>query len=320
MLTFFTTAKPFRGHNGIIQRNALQSWKLLHPDVEVILFGDDEGAAEVCAEFGIGHEPHVERHESGMKYLNYMFERAQTMARHDFLCYSNCDIVLMKDFREALEKAVAWQKSFLMVARRWDTDVTEPIDFSREDWSSKLYRLAVGAGHLQSPDFVDFFVFPKGLYDRVPPLVVGRSYWDHWLVAKAMDRGAAVLDATRVLAPVHQNHGYGYHPGGKLGTNIDPMAMQNLQLAGGLRRLRTIADAPFLLTRSGIRRHLLYRLAPLSRRWQRASRGVRGVLRVQVWHRLLDATRTPRHKLGIKHENVVPDFWRRFRNRGHWLD
>ena len=46
MLTFFTTAKPFREHDAIIQRNALKSWKLLHPDVEVIFFGDDEGAAE----------------------------------------------------------------------------------------------------------------------------------------------------------------------------------------------------------------------------------------------------------------------------------
>ena len=29
----------------------------------MILFGDDEGAAEVCAELGLRHEPHVERHE-----------------------------------------------------------------------------------------------------------------------------------------------------------------------------------------------------------------------------------------------------------------
>ena len=59
MLTFFTTAKPFRGHDAVIQRNALKSWKLLHPDVEVILFGDEEGAAETCREFGLRHEPAV---------------------------------------------------------------------------------------------------------------------------------------------------------------------------------------------------------------------------------------------------------------------
>ncbi len=53
MITFFTTAKPFHGHSAVIQRNALQSWKLLDPDAEVILFGDDEGAADVCAQLGL---------------------------------------------------------------------------------------------------------------------------------------------------------------------------------------------------------------------------------------------------------------------------
>src|SRR5258708_830548 len=125
MLTFFTTAKPFHGHSAIIQCNALKSWKFLYPDVEVILFGDDEGAAEICAEFGLRHEPHVERHESGMKYLNYMFDRVQKIARHDYLCYSNCDIIFMKDFSIAFEKATAWRQRFLLVARRWDTDINE---------------------------------------------------------------------------------------------------------------------------------------------------------------------------------------------------
>src|SRR5712691_3552700 len=102
MLTVFTTAKPFKGHDGIIQRNALQSWKLVHPDVEVILFGDDEGAAEVCAELGISREPQVERNEHGTKRLDYIFDRAQEIARHDILCYVNCDIILTADFSSAI--------------------------------------------------------------------------------------------------------------------------------------------------------------------------------------------------------------------------
>gem|GEM_PF-7001836 len=48
MLTLFTTAKPFEGHSGVIQRNTLKSWKLLHPDIEIILFGDDAGGAEIA--------------------------------------------------------------------------------------------------------------------------------------------------------------------------------------------------------------------------------------------------------------------------------
>lgn len=259
MITFFTTAKAFTGHSGIIQRNALASWKRLHSDVEVILFGDDDGAPEVCAELGLRHESHVKRHESGMKYLNYMFERAQKIATHEYLCYSNCDIVLMKDFRRSFEKAIGWQKRFLMIARRWDTDVTTPIDFSHKDWDKNLCRLALTTGHLQIPDFIDFFVFSKGLYNEVPPLVVGRSYWDHWLVWKALNEQAAVLDATHCIVAVHQNHGYGYHPLGKQGTNEDELAKKNIELAGNGEHLRTMLDSTHQLTRSGAIRRTRFR-------------------------------------------------------------
>lgn len=251
MLTFFTTAKPFRNHTGIIQRNALKSWTLLHPDVEIILFGDDKGAAEAAQALGIRHEPHVERHESGMKYLNYMFERAQQIARYEYLCYSNCDIVFFRAFRDAFERIVAWRQRFLMVAQRWDTDVAEAVDFERKDWASNLQQLALTAGHPQIPEYVDFFVFPKGLYDRVPPLIVGRSYWDHWLVWKALSAGAPVIDCTQFLVPVHQNHGYGYHAKGKQGTNEDALARRNLELSGNGRHLRYIIDATHKLGKDG---------------------------------------------------------------------
>ncbi len=81
MLTVFSTPKPFHGHSGIIQRNALKSWTLLHPDVEVILFGDEDGAAETCRDLGIRHEPQVRRNENGTKYLNYIFDRAREISR-----------------------------------------------------------------------------------------------------------------------------------------------------------------------------------------------------------------------------------------------
>ena len=120
MLTFFTTAEPFRGHSWRIQRNALASWTLMHPAVEVILFGDEEGAAETARELGLRHEPYVERNEYGTKRLDYMFSTARALARHDILCYVNCDIILMEDFRRALERVKARHEQFLMLGRRWD--------------------------------------------------------------------------------------------------------------------------------------------------------------------------------------------------------
>jgi hypothetical protein len=251
MLTFFTTAKPFEGHSGIIQRNALRSWKLLAPDIEVILFGDEDGAAEVCAEYGLRHELHVERFESKLPYVNGMFARAQQTARHDFLCYSNCDIILTDDFLNAFEKACAWRRHFLMVAQRWDTDVKKPIDFSDPDWASKLRQRTLTAGKLQIPDFVDFFVFPRGLYDSVPPLIVGYAYWDHWMIWKALSAKCPVLDGSRFIVPVHQSHPYTTTPERSKGSRTDALATRNFELSGNGKHLRSIPDATHAMTRRG---------------------------------------------------------------------
>src|SRR3977135_969149 len=77
MITFFTTPKPFRGHIGVIQRNAIESWKRIHPSAEVILFGDEEGAAEAARDLRIRHIPSVKRNEHGTKYLSPIFDGAR---------------------------------------------------------------------------------------------------------------------------------------------------------------------------------------------------------------------------------------------------
>jgi hypothetical protein len=299
MITFFTTAKPFNGHSGVIQRNALKSWKLLHPDVEVILFGDEEGATEVCHEFGLRHEPHVERHESGLKYLNYTFERAQEIARHPYLCYSNCDIVLLDDFRQALEKTVAWRKRFLLIAQRWDTDVTTTIDFGRADWGTNLRQFAIATGFKQSPDLIDFFAFSKGLYDCVPPLVVGRSAWDAWLVWKALSERVPVVDCTPFVVPVHQNHDHSYHPQGKKGTNEDALAMRNRELSGKGKHLRTIPDSTHKLDKNGD-----IQWTPLRRRGENLLAGP-FVQRVrEFFQSLMVNTFWIRSRLGLRRQTI----------------
>ena len=65
MITLFTCPKPFRGHIGIIQRNAIKSWTLLKPKPEIILIGDEEGILEVCKELDLIHIPTIEKNEFG---------------------------------------------------------------------------------------------------------------------------------------------------------------------------------------------------------------------------------------------------------------
>lgn len=305
MLTIFTTAKPFEGHNGMIQRNALKSWTLLDPEVEVIVFGDDAGAAEVCREFGLRHEPHVERSALGSKRLDYIFMAAQRLARHDLICYVNCDILLTADFAAALRRTAQWNTRFLMVGRRWDTDITEPLDFSSARWQEDIIARARTTGYQRFYHNIDYFAFPRGLYAQIPPLVVGRVWWDHWLVGKAQGMGAAVVDVSEVVCAVHENHDYGYHPNGLAGVFQDEDACRNRDLARSdlarcNSRMATIEDAPYRLTTAGMRRNFFYWLAPTKRRWRDAARGPRAALRRHFWHPLLDATRGVRHAIGLK--------------------
>src|SRR3977135_4400603 len=103
MITFFTTPKPFRGHIGVIQRDAIQSWTRIHPSAEVILFGDEEGAAEAARDLRIRHVPELKRNAHGNKCRSLIFDGAQALAPHSCLCYINCDIILLPDFRVAAE-------------------------------------------------------------------------------------------------------------------------------------------------------------------------------------------------------------------------
>jgi hypothetical protein len=305
MLTFFTTAKPFVGHNGIIQRNALKSWTLLPGGVEVILFGDDEGAESIAHELGLRHERHVDRNEFGTKRLDTMFYRAQEIARNDLLCYINCDILLTQDFCAAVESVRTSHARFLMVGRRWDTEIRDSWNFDAEDWQARLHEKVTREGRRRGPEWIDYFVFPRGLYGRdLPPFVVGRVFWDNWLVWKALASRHAVVDVSSVFVAVHQNHDYGYHALGKSGVFCGSEAGRNYELAGGWRNLRTIADATEVLLDKGLRPNP-------ARYWSEVKRYARQAARVafhdgieRAWFFLLGLTRPLRRRLGLRAKNV----------------
>jgi hypothetical protein len=319
VLTMFSTPKPFYGHSAVIQRNALESWSRLHADVQVILFGDEEGTPEICRELGLGHEPEVQRSEFGTKRLDWMFGRAQQLARYDFVCYVNCDIVLTREFRLAFETLRAWRTHFLMVGRRWDTKITEPLDFAQPDWEERVIARAHTEGIQRFYNCVDFFLFPKGLYAEMPALVIGRNGWDHWLVWKARKSGAAIVDASDVVTCIHQDHDYGYHPKGMIGVGQDEEALRNNRLLGGRRHQRTIEDAEFRLTHKGVRPARFYWLAPVKRRVRRTTSKVRAFVRTSLWYPFLDQTRPLRQYLGLR-QTAFSGTGKRKRSRRSGLD
>jgi hypothetical protein len=301
MLTFFTTGKPFRGHDEVIQWNALKSWKLLHPDIEVILFGDEPGAAQICEELGLTHQPVVDRHECGKPRLDRMFARAQQIAKHDYLCCCNCDILLMDDFRQSFEKAKAWRERFLFVSRRWDTDITEKLEVHQGDWANSLRELAVTRGFKQDESWIDLFVFRKNQYSEMPPLIVGHCYWDNWMIWRALADGVPVLDASRSVTAVHQNHGYDPKFGRTKGSPRDALSLLNLASVGGRQHLRRIDGANYRMSRSGeIRRAYLRNTYTLREPFLRFKQTFTYKVWLPAWHRFLGMTRPMRTAIGLR--------------------
>jgi hypothetical protein len=319
MLTIFSTPKPFVGHIAVIQRNALESWRRLDADVEIILLGDDAGTAEVCRELGLRHEAHVERKEGGTKSVRSIFGRAQELARHAHMCYCNCDIILMADFAEAFRKVRAQFEKFLMVGRRWDVDVAHAVDFAKASWENDVAGSARRDGFQRLHYNIDYFVFHRGLYREFPDLVIGRNWWDQWLIWQAGAAGVPVVDASDVVCAVHQNHDYSYHPRGMEGVWNDDRTRANFRAAGGCSRLHTIEDANWRLTASGLKANRWWRAAPARRALRRLVRGMRTLVRTRMWHPLLDLTRPMRSALGLR-ENALGWLKRRPPERRHWLD
>jgi hypothetical protein len=303
VLTLFTTAKPFKGHNRVIQRNALQSWKRLGAGVEIIVFGDDEGSAETCAQLGLRHEPEVARTEFGAIRLDDMFARAQALAKNDALCYVNCDILLMSDLWNAVQQVRVTEDVFLMIGKRWDTDVREEIQFDGGEWETEMRARAL-AQKTQRRFEVDYFVFSKGALRDIASLAIGRLYWDHWIVWRALSLKVPVIDASPVVIAVHQNHDYGHHAGGYAGVWKGEEAKRNFELSGGWEQHRTFHDASKVLTARGMRPNPKRVWFALKRGWVAVREFVVFKVWVPVWYFLLESTLPLRSALGLRSRSL----------------
>ena len=84
LLTLFTIPKPFRGHIGVIQRNAIASWTRLGEGIDVVLCGSEEGTAEVAKEFGLKHVRALSINHYGTPYVDSAFNavRRSTWLRY----------------------------------------------------------------------------------------------------------------------------------------------------------------------------------------------------------------------------------------------
>jgi len=240
LLTLLAMPKPFHGHIGIIQSNAITSWTKLNPRPEIFLFGEEHGTSEIAAELQIGHLRDIHRNEFGTPLLSDLIQRAKGVAKTPLLGYVNCDIILLQEFQDAIAAIHEQIAQFLAVTHRWEIDLQKSLDFNT-DRPLGLGVLPPGvAGHHTA---IDAFVFTRGVYSDVPPLAIGRAWFDQWLIKDALLHRIPVIDITKAARAIHQNHDYAHIAGGQRGAYGGEEARRNLDIYGGVPHAFTLLNA-----------------------------------------------------------------------------
>lgn len=246
-LTIFAVPKPFRGHIGIIQRNAIQSWLHLQPQPEIILLGNDEGTGETAREFGLQPIPDVKLNAQGTPLLNSIFFQASQQATHPILTYVNSDIILTRDFLPTVQQVITQYSQFLILGRRWNLDITDSINYNNPNWEKNLRDRLLQAGTFGGVGALDYFVFPKLLFSQLPEFAIGRAGWDNWMVGEALKQNIPVINASQLITAIHQNHDYNHLSGRRLEAFHGIEAQQNQTFLQG-HFAGNSADATVYLT------------------------------------------------------------------------
>ena len=249
LVTLFSIPKPFTHLVGTIQQNAILSWTLLRPQVEIVLYGDEKGTAEIAARFDLIHVPQVKVNQYETPLLDSIFADINHRASGSIISYVNADIILDRDFLLAVNTVADSFRDFLVVGRRWNVEIKKKMRFDLEEQIPQRELLKKAC--LADCDCKDYFVFPKHLFAKIPAFAVGRGYWDTWMVRKAIETGYPTIDASLAIAAIHQNHPYTHIRGGKNEAYLGKEATINKTLGienlGNVDLVGNIANANWQL-------------------------------------------------------------------------
>jgi hypothetical protein len=156
-----------------------------------------------------------------------------------------------------------------MTGRRIDVDFCQELDFET-NWRAEVRAAVAERGVPGAPVCLDYFLFRRGAIPSMPCFAIGRPAWDNWLIMDVRRRGVDLIDASRTVSPIHQNHGYGHVPLAKGVAWEGPEADRNRNLAladapAFQPRLHSIYSASSVLTPWGVLpacgpRHIFWRI------------------------------------------------------------
>ena len=166
-------------------------------------------------------------------------------------------MILLDDFAQAVhalkgELASNGTSHFLLASRRKSVAVSGALGFEAPDWAARLQQEVTSKGSRDGSGGLDLLLYNRGLFSDIPPFALGRTAWDNWLVWKAEEDFAVIIDATATFIPIHQAHHSGCLPGTVQADVRASEIQRNVGLAEG--HLLSLTDArTHILTCSGLK-------------------------------------------------------------------
>ena len=211
MITLFATPKNFTGIFKTIQLNALRSWRAISPDIQIIIFGDSEGSRESAEEIAGEYIPEVRSSSSGVPLLSDLFRQADKIARFPTIIFVNADIILPANLLENIYIVSQKFNRFLIVGHRWDMDLDKIIDFDDEKNCNLFWERVKTDSHKHACTGIDYFIYKRNQWGKIPDFIIGRPGYDNWLIWKARHNLIPVIDVSTEIRAVHQNHDFNFH-------------------------------------------------------------------------------------------------------------
>ena len=263
-ITIFALPKPFGEKTDLIQRNAIQSWACLKPDVDVLLLGDEPGIKETAQELGVRHASGLRCNDHGTPLLDSAFQLAHQESTTNYLAYCNCDVILTKDFCESIHQLdnEAHFCQFIAFGQRTDLNVDRAIDFEQSIQVERLLDECQRKGVRSSNACKEYFIFNRQLYQDIPPFAVGRGNWDNWMIHSAKQNNVPVINLSNTVTAIHQSHDYSHASLNRWGCYVSGAeAKENRRLGGG-SHIISGSTANWKMTRDGLKKELPKLISP----------------------------------------------------------
>ena len=231
-----------------LQVRALRSWKQIDVDSEVCIVApraDVESLPEGLADYAVVAK---ENSLSKLPMFADVMEVAYRESDADVFCYLNSDIILPSNFGTI--DFAQLDRKFLIIGSRWDMSEDAPYPDSLDPENIYEYLCEGIKSHsvtLHLPTGIDYFLFKRGTFEGIKPLVVGRGGYDAALLAFCLRSGIQLVDATEIFPVLHQFHDYSHISGAKKRVMQGEDATYNRETHDIVHSGPIILDATFMM-------------------------------------------------------------------------